>query len=85
MGKHPRLLVILMISGGASDISGKCVRYLVYDPWHQTPPEDKSVLAPMCAGEDARTRTSGAHSSMGEDPEAGTSLETSQKVVGCVD
>jgi len=32
MGKHPRLLVILMTSDGASDISGKCVRYLVYDP-----------------------------------------------------
>ena len=53
--------------------------------WHQTPSEDKSVLAPMCTGKEARARTSGAHSSMGEDPEAGTSLETSQKVVGCVD
>lgn len=32
MGKHPRLLVILTISDGVSDISGKCVSYLVYDP-----------------------------------------------------
>ena len=32
MGKHLRLLVILTISDGASDISGKCVRFLVYDP-----------------------------------------------------
>lgn len=38
--------------------------------WHQTPSEDKSVLAPMCGSEDARALTSGAHGSAGEDTQA---------------